>query len=115
MQRRSACPKFAARISAKILNGNLRDIDLSERQRLPFACRLGFVVDVINKYRHPLISCTMRIHRTTDFPRGFDLNSFRACFHRIVWVNTFYQKIGMTVEIVVLSECARMLRNTRCQ
>lgn len=115
MQRSGASAELATRILSEISDRHLRQIDFRERHRRALAGRFGCVVGIVNKDRHPLIAGSVRIDRTATLPGRLDLNAFRARFDRVVRVGALDDEIGMAVEVIVLGQSARMLRQARCE
>src|SRR5207248_10362550 len=108
---RGARSKFAAWIPAKILDRNLAEINFGERHGFPFSRGLSDIVDVVNNDGQPLIACAVSIDSTSRLSRRLNFNALGPRLHRIVWINAFHEKVGMSVEVIVLREDARMFRH----
>jgi hypothetical protein len=113
MQRPGAGSKFATRILSEVCDLDFADIDFSKSHRASFSRRLRRGIDVVNKYRHPLISRAMSVDGTSAFARRLDLNAFTSGFNGVLWIRTSDDQVGMTVEVMILSEGASVLGNAR--
>jgi hypothetical protein len=81
------CPsaELAAGIPSKVFNSDVAEIDFSETHWLSIEGRLSFRVQVVDKHTHPLLSCAVRIYRTSCLPGGLYLDPLSPAFTALPW------------------------------
>lgn len=112
MQRGGPGAEFATSVLAKIINRDVAEINLRKTHRRAVARGLGAVIDGIHKHRHPLLASCVRINCATGLSRGLDLHAFGSRLGSVIRIHAFHEQIEMPVEMTVLREHARVLRQT---
>ena len=79
--------ELASGISPEIFYGDLPQVYLVDSHGLPILGRFLFGIHVVDKYTHPLVSCTVGIYGAASFAGRLYFNSFFPCLDCISWVD----------------------------
>lgn len=96
--------EFSSGILAEIGYFNLSQVNLSKSEWVTVCSRFGGIVEVINKYAHPLVASTMGVNCATCLASSLDFNSVFAGLNTVAWILALDDEIGMSVEITIFGQ-----------
>ncbi len=104
MERCGSSPKLTSRILAKVLNGYVTKIGLSECHRLAIYRRFGLHVHTVDEDTHPLVARPVRINSSPCLPRRLHLHTLRSSLDSITGIDSLDNEVWVTVVILIFTE-----------